>query len=271
MLKIVLPTDFSANAQNAIDYALFLFENEECTFYLLHAYHDVPSAPGTKLDAIKNLERLTQHTERKNNNTKHRFQTIFETDSVLNLINRTAIDNAVDYIFMGSKGYSTLHEVFLGSNTVDVLKYLAHPCAVIAVPEDYDYDLPDTITLASDYKHTFTPSEVAPLIAISKLWNTTVSIAHIHTEKELSDEQKANKSVLKHILNEVDTNFIELEMKNSVASTLLFLEKENPNIGMVSLLNTKHGFFQKLLREPILRNTCFQTRVPLLVLPQIAP
>lgn len=38
MKRILLPTDFSNNAWNAISYAAQLFKNEACTFYLLHTY-----------------------------------------------------------------------------------------------------------------------------------------------------------------------------------------------------------------------------------------
>ncbi|MGB5171273.1 MAG: universal stress protein, partial [Eudoraea sp.] len=38
MKKIILPTDFSKNAFNAICYAAELFKKEECVFYLVNTY-----------------------------------------------------------------------------------------------------------------------------------------------------------------------------------------------------------------------------------------
>ncbi len=38
MKKILLPTDFSENALNAIDYALQLFKDEKCAFFILNTY-----------------------------------------------------------------------------------------------------------------------------------------------------------------------------------------------------------------------------------------
>jgi len=269
MKKIILLTDFSDNAQNAIDYALHLFEKEASTFYLLHAYHDAPSAAETQLTFENNLKQLVKRTKTKNNNPKHRFEMVIEADSVVSLVNRTAIDNAVDYIFMGTKGYSTLHEVFLGSSTVEVIKHLECSCPIVAVPEDYDIDLPIEIVFASDYQHRFITPEVNPLIKIAKLWDSKVSITHIHAEKELSEAQQENKELLKTSLKGIKSEFKEVKMENSIASTLYQLEMENPQIGMVALLNTKHGFFKNLLREPIIKNMSFKTEVPLLVLSQI--
>lgn len=39
--KILLPTDFSENAWNAICYAIELYKNQECEFYILNAYNAV--------------------------------------------------------------------------------------------------------------------------------------------------------------------------------------------------------------------------------------
>ncbi|TLP81771.1 universal stress protein [Maribacter sp. ACAM166] len=268
MKKIILPTDFSDNAQNAIDYALFLFEKEICTFYLLHAYHDAPSAPTTKFDIENDLKNLVKRTEAKNNNTNHHFEAILENDSLVNLMNRTVIDYAAHFVFMGTKGSSALRQIFLGSNTVDAIKHLV-PCPIVAVPADYDYDLPDEIVFATDFKHAFANLELVPLISISKLWDSKISILHIHTEKELNDDQKENNELLKNGLKSVKSQFVEITMEDTISITLRNFEHEHPEIGMVALLNTKHGFFQKLLHEPVIKHMAFKTKVPLLVLPQI--
>jgi hypothetical protein len=37
--KILLPTDFSKNAYNAINYAIELYKEESCEFFILHSYY----------------------------------------------------------------------------------------------------------------------------------------------------------------------------------------------------------------------------------------
>ena len=42
MFKVLIPTDFSENSMNAINYALEFFKYEKSEFYFMHAYqHDV--------------------------------------------------------------------------------------------------------------------------------------------------------------------------------------------------------------------------------------
>ncbi|MCJ7759202.1 MAG: universal stress protein, partial [Gillisia sp.] len=38
MKKILLPTDFSETARNALEYALNFYKGEPCTFYFLSIY-----------------------------------------------------------------------------------------------------------------------------------------------------------------------------------------------------------------------------------------
>ena len=40
MRKLLVPTDFSDNALNALRYALELFKYEICEFHIMHAYQD---------------------------------------------------------------------------------------------------------------------------------------------------------------------------------------------------------------------------------------
>jgi len=77
MFNILLPTDFSDNAQRAIDYAVYLLENAACTFYLLNAYYIAPSAPS---DSGLNLEELQRKLEA-TKDLQHTFERVLITDT----------------------------------------------------------------------------------------------------------------------------------------------------------------------------------------------
>ena len=268
MKKILLPTDFSVNSQKAIDYALRLFKNEECIFYLLHAYHDVPSDTGTKMTSQEDLNQLVKTLEAQDDNEKHQFEGILERDSVLNLTNRTQIDKDADYVFMGTKGSSALREFLYGSNTLDLIRYINN-CPIVAIPAEYEYNSLHEIVFATDYKHAFKPFELTPLIHLSLLRDATLNIAHIKTEKSFSEIQNLNKELLRKALKGTKHHFFEVEGNESVSNTLYHIEKANKNIGMMAILRTKHGFFERFTREPVVKNITFKTKVPLLVLHQI--
>lgn len=268
MKKILLPTDFSDNARKAIDYAIALFEKEVCTFYILNAYYAAPSAPGTKFDAEKNIAQLVKELENDTVNRNHSFQGIVEMETPLNAINITAINNGIELIVMGTKGASGLRSLFLGSNTAYTIKHIEN-FPVLAVPESYEYDLPQKIVFANDFKKEVLDREVKPLIEIAKLWDSELVMVHIEAEKELSKDQKVNKALLRDSFKSIKYRFVDETKDSSVAGTIQRLEKEYPSIGMVAMLKNKHGFIERLLRESVIRNVAFTTEVPFLVLPTL--
>ena len=137
MKKILIPTDFSDNAWNAISYALSLFANEKCEFFLLNTYTPVipssrfisPMANAVRIeDAVrmtsenglsKTLERIQEDFA----NPLHTFKTI---SSFFNLlveeIKELVDDYNIDVVLTGTKGASGMDEVFMGSNTVRIIK-----------------------------------------------------------------------------------------------------------------------------------------------------
>ncbi|MCK5441694.1 MAG: universal stress protein [Maribacter sp.] len=282
MKRILLPTDFSRNAVNAIDYSQFLFEKEMCIFYFLNASQVGPSGLSEKYnkeretrlykitmqESRQKLNDLVQVIRASNTNPKHSFESLPITDLLLNAIGRNVIDKNVDYIFMGTKGASGIKEIFMGSNTVNVIKNINF-CPLVAVPEAYDYDIPDEILFATDFEHFYETEELTPLFDIVKLWNSALVVVHINKEKELSEFQIKSKEMLKRKLKGITYRFQDVEMSSSISSIINHLAKQNSNIGMVSLLNRKHGFFRKLIREPVVKKVAFKSLVPFLVLPEI--
>ncbi len=268
MIKIILPSDFSENAQKAIDYALGLFKNEACTFYVLHGYHDAPSSGRSKMTVNNDLNRLIAELESRNSGKKHRFHKILETDSVLNLTNRTQVNEGADFVFVGTKGSSTLREILVGSNTLDLIRYLIN-CPVVVVPTAYEYKGLREMVFATNFKHDFIVRELKPLLQMVSLWDATLHIAHIGTGGPLTVSQKNNKENLRKVLKGRKHYFFEVRPQVSVINALYKIETENQNIDMMAILRTKHGFFHKFLKDDIVKNIAFKTEIPLLVVPQI--
>ena len=268
MKKILLPTDFSENAQKAIDYAVFLFKNKECTFYILNAFVILPSAENGKSQSEEKLSQTVQKLNAEKTNPKHYFEQILIANSPLNAINVTVIDKGIELVFMGTKGATGLSGIFMGSTTSSVIKHIEF-CPIMAVPALYNYGVPEEIIFANDYKKEVRPQEIEPLITIAKLWQSKLGIVHITAEEELTDTQKVNKELLRNSLKGVAHLFVKVTMDDSLSSTIQRLEKEDKNIGMVAMLKNKHGFIERLVREPVIRNVTFTTEVPFLVLPTI--
>ena len=76
MKKILLPTDFSPNSINAIHYALDLFKDEKCIFYLLNVYR-VPYVTSQDV-AYVNTEALIDLEEGLKKTSEERLKELVE-------------------------------------------------------------------------------------------------------------------------------------------------------------------------------------------------
>ena len=279
MINVLIPTDFSANANHALRYAIFLFEKEECTFYILNAFQTGAS----NLESIRNRERNTRlfsitkdASERdllevfetvklENDNPKHTFKTLSIADTLLNAIGKSVIDLNVFYIFMGTQGASGLKGVFLGSNTVKIISKIDF-CPIVAIPADFSFDIPDEILFATGFEHVYDKYELRPMLLLAKLWGSKIRILHLVDNEKKNAHQETAKKVIVKRLHEVPYEIIEIEKIDKVSSEIAKQVEQNENIGMVAIIDYWHSFMHKLTRESVVKNVAFQTKIPLLVM-----
>ncbi|MEL6918776.1 MAG: universal stress protein, partial [Bacteroidota bacterium] len=247
MKHILLPTDFSDNAWNAINYGISLFEKETCMFYVLHAYQTAPSGLGSKFDSKKSLEETMEKIHAITENPLHTFEKIMVMDVLSNAIGKTIIDKEIDYVIMGTKGSSAVKEIFMGSSAVTILKKISS-CPIILVPKAYEVEIPKEMVLLTNFKHFYEKKEVVPLLDIQQLGNSTLLVVYIKELNQLSEQQMASKEILKRKLQGTRHKFYTVESFPSVSEVAHGLVKENRNIGLIAMLKSNHGFLRKLIR-----------------------
>ncbi|MDL5512404.1 universal stress protein [Arenibacter sp. M-2] len=281
---ILLPTDFSANARNAIDYAVYLFEKVECVFHILHAFEVGPSnlsstmgkAKDTRLfraikdESQRDIKSLMDELKSVNKNSLHSFNGLSIADSLVNAIGRTTIDKDVQYIFMGTKGSSALKEVFMGSNTLRVIQKIDF-CPIIAVPGKYDFEAPKEIAFATNFEHIYSEVELVPLLELAKLWDSKITIVHIGIGKELHPHQQTAKDLLPKRFLDIKYGFEEIKGHKNISGAINNYTHVNDNIGMIAMVNYWHSFFEKLTNENVINRVAFNTEVPFLIFPLIEP
>ena len=278
--RIILPTDFSENSWNAIDYALQVFKEVPCDFFLLNSYQVGASGLSTKMagandtrlynlikeQSERELNRELEKIQELDKNPKHKFFLRSVAGTLVNAIGKTVYNEEIDYIIMGTKGASGLQEVFMGSNTYKVIKEIDF-CPVIAVPDDYRPDgNMDSILLATGYEHLFENYELKPVLNFAEHFKAKIWITHVGSLDELTKEQKASKIALEKRLKSVNFEFVEVEKDTSVNQTIQKVVDMDRSIDMVVMINQDHSFFERLTREPVIKKVSFNTTVPFLVI-----
>ncbi len=282
MQRILIPTDFSENAWNAIDYAMQLFRNKNCTFHLLNTYTPViPSGrfmakmvDGVRIvDAVRasseqGLQETVDRIKSRYQNPKHNF----ETYSSFNLLAEEVKDmvNSLDIqlVITGTKGASGIEEVFMGSNTVRIIKN-ARKCPVLAIPQHFDFITPTEIAFATDFNRFYSSSELQPLLELAQMFQATIRIVHVqYGIKALSELQQFNLNMLRRYLKGMEHYVHTVSELNSVSKTLEMFSQEL-NIHLLAMLNYQHSYLEQMTREPIVKRTAFHTQIPLLVIPEL--
>ena len=277
MKKILLPTDFSKNAWNAIDYALHFFKNEHCTFYLLNAY--TPSfyrvdymfggpaqsaLPDIGVDlSIEGLEYALKRIEKKYKNPFHQFKTISAFNTLTDEVREVCADKNIDMVVMGTQGASGAKEFFMGSNTVHVLRKA--PVPVLAVPTEYDFKDISKIGLPTDYWSKYKPKEIAPLLDLVRKFGATLYVVHVVEEHDLTPAQLDNRKHLEHLLNGIPTIFEDIT--DAYMPNGLHTYVDRNSIGLLAMMNRKHSFLERLVLKQNVDAVGYHSAVPFLVLP----
>lgn len=277
MLRILIPTDFSENAWNAIAYGLELFRKERCTVYLLHVNPLPPySGAGTSIkgstdmlretmlqESEKNLKELLKRINETLSNDRHTFITISLYDFFVDSIKREVQDKQIDLIIMGTKGASGLKKVSLGSNTGDVITKVK--CPLLAVPEEAEYKIPKEIAFPTDYFINYDVKVLDTLIGVVNRNEANLRVLHITKRgEELAREQIQNKEFLHDYLRGVTHSFHSITGSRLETAVQCFVESRD--IDMIAMVAKNLNFFQRILFRPAVEEISYHTEVPFLVL-----
>ncbi len=277
MRNILVPTDFSDNAFNALKYGLELFKKSRCTFHLVHIDPIPPySGAGSAIrsaahnfedyvleESRKELQLLMGKIEKLPLNPKHSFITAAFHDFFVEALKREADTRNIDLIIMGTKGATGLKKATIGSNTGDAITKIKRP--LLAIPEDAEYAPLQEIAFPTDYHTKYETNVLDNLLAMAQLHNAQLSILYVSKKgEELNHEQLANKAFLHDYLKEVPHNFYALTGNKLETAVQCFTESRQ--IDMIAMVAKNLNFFQRILFRPAVEEISYHTKVPFLVL-----
>ncbi|WP_405208048.1 universal stress protein [Aquimarina sp. LLG6339-5] len=278
--KILLPTDFSKNAWNAISYAIELYKNEECDFYILNVFNATGYAlesmmipePGEKIyeeakeKSEKGLEKILKRLSFRDDSANHKFIMISQFNSLLDGIKTIIEKQDIEMIIMGTKGATNASDIIYGSNTVLVMEKI-RTCPVMAIPEDVIYTEPKEIVFPTDYKTQVKRRELQYLIEIAKISNAAICFLHISKEDSLDEEQLNNQNLLKEYFEHIPHTFHTLHNVSIKGGLSAFVESRNSDL--ITFINRKHSFFGSIFSKPMVKDLGYHSKVPVLALHDI--
>ncbi|WP_281989876.1 universal stress protein [Aquimarina aggregata] len=278
--KILLPTDFSRNAWNAITYAIELYKNEDCDFYVLNTFSVtgyglesmmVPE-PGEKLyeeakeKSEKGLGKILERLTFRDDNPNHKFYMVSQFSLLLDAILDLVEKRDIEMVIMGTKGNTDAATIVYGSNTVLIMEKVRN-CPVMAIPQDTLYQEPKEIVFPTDYKTSFKRRELQHVIEIAKISNAAIRVLYVSDGEPLTQEQENNKKLLEENFDTIQHTFHVLHNVDVKGGLSAFVESRESD--MITFVNRKHSFFGSIFSKPMVKNLGYHSRVPVLALHDI--
>lgn len=279
MRKILVPTDFSDNAMNAIEYALELFKHEKSHFYLMHAYQDKIYANTPLLNqetlhkttqvvsskSKQQLESTLKHIKEVSHNSKHTYSIISSNSMLIDEADKVVDDEDIDIIVMGTHGETYNRSLTFGSHTLQVLRYVQ--CPVLAIPANYKYAQPTHMLFPTDYMIPYKQRELKLLCEIALPYKAVIDMLYISKSDKLSLRQQNNQTFIKDSLHKNSLNFKTIKEKNIASAIYAYLKDHK--IDMLVMVNTRHSFLESILFQSTVDKMSLHIDIPFLALQNI--
>lgn len=275
MKNILVATDFSSNAYNALFHATRLLGDSPGKFYLLHVYDENTVLSGLK-DAVLESQALADQSIDGLRETYHRikrdrpdsnydFETLSVQGDLVVAIEETIQEKNIDLVVMGNSGCSEMKAIFLGSNVLRAISGIKK-CPILTIPKEIDFNPPKAISFVTDYKSNFDVELLEPLRFIARQFNSKIRIMHINEEETFTETQHMNRGLLLDYFSDFDHTLNWMPLFKSKATAIQgFLEEMN--IDLLVMVNYEHSFLEKISREPVIKRIAFDLDIPFLVIP----
>ncbi|NNG10386.1 MAG: universal stress protein [Arenibacter sp.] len=276
MRTVLIPTDFSASAVHAIDYALELYKCERTNFYFLHAYADEVYGPfktngdtsieeqkqKVKKQSDQSLHDLIAKLKNREHNPRHNFESLSAFDILVDAVNDFVNKANVDLIIMGTKGETEDKKITFGSHTVQVFKYVQ--CPVLAIPKAYKYKQPKKILFPSDYMLPYKRRELKLLNTLAAEFKSEVYSLYMSDFEDLSHREIDNQRFLKESLTSAFLYFERSPTENKAKTITDYIQ--NNNIDLLVMVNSRHSFLEDMLYRSTVDEIGLHLQIPFLVM-----
>lgn len=271
MRTVLLPTDFSANANRAITYAIRLFGHDKDTHFVLLNTFQMPSAGQHVLislddvmrqEAEKDLNELRASILEKSDLAPERLSTEAVHGSVVSGLNRAVTKLDADLVVLGTKGASGTLERWMGSNAAAVVRDC--PVPVIAVPENAPLRIPHQVALAADNQDR--SAGIARLAEMAEGWGASVLVFHVDsgTPQEATVSLAEARSALGRVLGNLAVEYETVSNDSVEVGIEDFVRSRNAD--MLAMVTQRKGFFDRLFQRSKTRSLAMSATVPLLIL-----
>ncbi len=263
-MKILLPTDFSENAQLAAGFAIDIAQKSHGHIQVFHAY-EVPHYERVMTTSL--LEEMKKSAERNmldfdSNFLKNQganYSTRIAVGNPIRMTRELAQQNQVDIIVMGTRGASGIEEFLIGSNTESVIHNVDVP--VLVIPPKSVRKAFKTIVLATDLDLKGKERPLQRLKNFAKEFDAKIEVLHF----QRGDQEKANRAFVEKHLEDVSHSYSRMDEKGNLDAAIL-KHCDTKNADLVAVIARQKNFFESLFQKSLTSDMAYHTHLPMLAL-----
>jgi nucleotide-binding universal stress UspA family protein len=271
MKKILVPTDYSDCADNAIDVAKVIASRSGAELLLLHLEEMVPEVahvlhhttwednPHHVGHARFQLQQVVDSIEKECLQVKGIFVPHEGRESIKDYIKPYQID----FMVMGSHGATGIREAIIGSNTQKVIRSSSVPALVIKRPNKNFH--PQRILFASTFREDVR-KPLREVADFARLWNAELDLVFLNLLTHLIEENEAKRLMteqmelipdIRYTLNISETNDEEWGINKFARLT---------EADVIAVVYDTHTGFNRLFNSSVAEKLINHSEIPVLVM-----
>ncbi len=267
MERILVPVDFSLNAEKALGYAIEIARKSRAEVLVLHVA-EAYLVPGAIEEARSKLELLTASIR----DGEHiSISSSLQTGSPASAILETTGSFKPDLVVMGTLGSSGTRELLYGSRTAEVIG--KSPVPVLAIPLLGDWKVPSKIVLALNKFDEVNDELLEPIFSLATLFGAEVQVATFTDTAddyvEDYDLHEQNVAIcrdqLKMTHKGIEIHAVHLAGRHFTKSLRNWIETNN--IDLLTMITHRRGAFESIFNRSVTKKMLYHTNIPLLAIP----
>jgi len=271
MKTIIIPTDFSPIATNALHYGIDMAQAINASILLLNVYQ-VPVTVSDVPVVLISVEELQKNAEERLASLKKEAEHI--SSGKLKIYTEALLGNVSDEletlcnkinpfaVVMGTVGASAAERIFFGSNTLSAIRHLTWP--VISVPPGKRFGSGiKKIGFACDFRDVVKTTPTHFIKEFVKEFNAELHVLNVdYKEHHFKPETPEESLLLDTMLEEVKPSYHFIEHKDIENGINEFAEKNN--IDLLIAIPKKHKLLESIFKPSSTKQLVIQSHIPVM-------
>ncbi len=270
MRTLIVPTDFSPSATNAMNYAMEMALALDASVLLLHVYQ-VPVAFSEVPVATVSIEEMNKMSEERLEEQKAAIAHI--SSGKIKVYSESRLGDVVDEleklcksvmpfaVIMGTRGTTAIERLFMGSSALTAIRHVSYP--VMVIPPGAVFKGIKKIGFACDFRQVI---ETTPVPVIRKIVNEFG--AHLHVlnvdfnNRHFKAETPEQTILLHTMLEDLKPDYHFINDPNIEHGIDHFAESHN--LDLIITIPKKHKLMEGIFRPSSTKQLLFHTHIPIM-------